>query len=345
MSKFIIKLFPNTRRELIRTAIVWGVALILAIAFGVYMCAMPGKTHQGPLAPLTAEELQLRDRLKTHIQKLAGEIGVRELERHPKALEAAAGYIRTALADLGTTVGEQAFKAAGQTVRNLEVEYRGTARPEEILVVGAHYDSMPATPGADDNASGVAGVLELARLLRRRPLERTVRLVAYVNEENPYFGSAAMGSLASARRSRERGEKLIGMFSLECIGYYSDAPGSQRYPFPFNLIYPKTGNFIGFVGNVASRALVRRTVKAFRKNAAFPSEGTAAPGKIEGIGWSDHWAYWEAGYPALMVTDTAFFRNANYHTKQDTPETIDYDRTARVVAGLAKTIEDLTAGK
>lgn len=345
MAKTFIKLFPTTRREIKRTVIVGGAALILAIAFGVYMFAMPGKSHKGPLPPLDAEETQLRDRLKTHVQKLAGEIGIRELQVHPKALEAAARYIHTTLADLQTSAGEQAFTAGGFSMRNLEVDYRGTAHPEEILVVGAHYDSVPSTPGADDNASGVAGLLELARLLRSRPLARTVRLVAFVNEENPYFGSPAMGSLASARRSRERGEKLIGMFSLECIGYFSDAPGSQKYPFPFNLYYPSRGNFIGFVGNVASRGLVRRAVASFRKNAAFPSEGTAAPGKIEGIGWSDHWAYWEVGYPALMVTDTAFFRNDRYHTRRDTPETLDYESMARVVAGLAKVIEDLAAGK
>ena len=135
------------------------------------------------------------------------------------------------------------------------------------------------------------------------------------------------------------------MFSLECIGYFSDAPGSQKYPFPFNLYYPSRGNFIGFVGNVASRGLVRRAVASFRKNAAFPSEGTAAPGKIEGIGWSDHWAYWEVGYPALMVTDTAFFRNDRYHTRRDTPETLDYESMARVVAGPGQSDRGSGGGK
>lgn len=336
-----IQLYPKTRRGLIRFAIMWGGFLIFMLGFGGCMIIMPGHTHKGPLAPLTAGETAIRDRLKAHVTRLAGEIGRRSVPQHPKELEAAAQYIHATLEASGYKVGEQAFEAQGHTVRNLEVELPGTSKACEIIVVGAHYDSVPSTPGADDNASGVAGMLELARLLAGRPLGRTIRLVAFVNEEPPFFYSDEMGSLVYARRSAGRREKITAMLALEMIGYYSDAPGSQHYPFPFSLCYPSRGNFIGFVGNVASRALVRQVTGSFRRHAAFPAEGVAAPGKIVGIGWSDHWAFWQAGYPALMVTDTAMFRNARYHGPQDTPETLDYDRMARVVAGLERVVEEL----
>src|SRR5438128_912564 len=153
------------------------------------------------------------------------------------------------------------------------------------------------------------------RLLAGRQLARTVRFVAFVNEEGPFFQTDAMGSWVYARRSHARGEQIVAMLSIETIGFYSDVAGSQHYPFPFGLFYPRTGNFIGFVGNIASRALVQRSLAAFREHTALPSEGVAAPGSMTGIGWSDHWAFWHEGYPALMVTDTALFRYAPYHTR------------------------------
>lgn len=342
-----MQLFPKTRAGRIRLLVILGV--FLATQLGLVGCValsmiMPGKSHRGPLAPLTAEEVQLRDRLKAHIVKLAGEIGVRDLEFHPRATAAAIAYIHAEFEAAGYAVQEQTFPAFGKTAANLEVELKGAAHPEEILVVGGHYDSTPETPGADDNASGVAATLELARLLRGKPLARTVRFVAFANEEPPHFQTETMGSMVYARRCRERNEKIAGMLSLETVAYYSDAHKSQQYPYPFNLFYPATGDFIGFVGNVASRHLVHQAIGSFRRHTPFPSEGTAAPGVMTGIGWSDHWAFWQMGYPALMVTDTAPFRNPNYHMPTDTPETLDYDRTARVVAGLARVIEELAQG-
>jgi hypothetical protein len=154
-----------------------------------------------------------------------------------------------------------------------------------------------------------------------------------------------MGSLVFAKRCKERGEQIVGMLSLETIGYYSDEPNSQRYPAPFSLFYPTTGNFIGLVGNVDSAPPVSRAVRAFRQHAKFPSEGGAVPAELEGVGWSDHWSFWQAGYAALMVTDTAPFRYAHYHLKTDTHDRLNYDRMSRVVVGLEKVIEDLTSGK
>jgi hypothetical protein len=301
---------------------------------------MPGHSYTGPFLPLTAAELEVRQRLARHVWTLAGAIGERNLWRY-EALGAAARYIETALREMDYEPAPQDFAAMGRDVKNLEAERRGASLPHEIIIVGGHYDSVPGCPGANDNASGVAAVLEIARLLAGQQLARTVRFVAFVNEEAPFFQTAAMGSWLYARRARSRGDNIVAMLSLETLGYYADTQGSQQYPFPFGLFYPRVGNFIGFVGNTASRRLVHRSIALFRQHTAFPSEGTAAPGWLTGVGWSDHWAFWQEGYAAIMITDTALFRYAPYHTPHDTPDKLDYDRTARVVAGLARVVAEL----
>jgi Zn-dependent M28 family amino/carboxypeptidase len=301
---------------------------------------MPGHSHKGPLSPLTAEEAQLEGSLRDHVTVLAGTIGERNAFRYRELLRAA-DYIRDRFSALGLRVREQSYQADGRKVSNLSVEVPGTLRPEEIVVIGAHYDSPPASPGADDNASGTAALLELARLLRDAKPARTLRFTAYVNEEPPFFQTGLMGSRVSAAEARKKGENITAMLALESIGWYSDAPGSQNYPSPFSLFYPDRGDFIGFVGNFKSRSLLRRTVGAFRRTTRFPSEGVLAPEFIAGIGWSDHWSFWQEGYPAIMVTDTAPYRNPHYHEATDTPERVDYGRMARVVAGLERVVREL----
>jgi Zn-dependent M28 family amino/carboxypeptidase len=305
---------------------------------------MTGKSRSGPLPPLTDEERALVVCLEAHVRRLAGDIGERNLWR-PSALAAAGRYID---GTLGATlpVTSQEFAVEHQTVRNIEAEIRGANRADEIIIVGAHYDSVFGCPGANDNATGTAAALEIARWLAgRRPLARTIRIVAFVNEEPPFFRTPNMGSLVYARRARERGERILGMLSLETIGWYSDMPGSQHYPLslPFGLIYPTTANFLAFVGNTRSRDLTRRVRGSFRRHTAFPSEGAAVPAWIPGIGWSDHWAFWQHGYPAVMVTDTALYRYPHYHTENDTPDKVDYEKLARVVAGLQRVVEQLAA--
>ena len=221
------------------------------------------------------------------------------------------------------------------------MEISGTASPGDIVIIGAHYDTVPGCAGANDNTTGVAAVLELARLLSTRITDRTVRLVAFVNEEPPFFRTDLMGSRVYARRCRERDDNVVAMLSLETIGFYADEPGSQKYPFPFSFFYPDTGNFVGFVGNLGSRSLTRRAIRAFRESTQLPSEGLAAPAWIPGIGWSDQWSFWQEGYPGVMITDTAPFRYPYYHTPQDTPDRIDYDRFARVVMGVSRVVEVL----
>ncbi|MEW6427909.1 MAG: M28 family peptidase [Thermodesulfobacteriota bacterium] len=301
---------------------------------------MPGTSHTGPLPPLSAGEAQTASLLEKHVRVLAGDIGPRSIWR-PASMTATVDYLRQVLAALGYAVRFQEFRSHDVTAVNLEVEIPGRRNPEEIVVVGAHYDTVEGCPGANDNASGVAVLLELARLFAGAAPGRTVRLVAFANEEPPFFFTDTMGSSFYAARCRERGEAIVAMLSLETMGYYSDAPGSQQYPFPFSAFYPDTADFIGFVGNIRSRSLVRESVAAFRRHARFPAEGLAAPSFVTGVGWSDHLSFWRMGYPAIMVTDTAFFRYDAYHTEADTPEKLDYGRLARVVAGLFPALLEL----
>ena len=226
-------------------------------------------------------------------------------------------------------------------MRNIEAELTGTVRADEILVLGAHYDSVEGCPGANDNGSGVAALLEVARALKASRQQRTIRFVAFVNEEPPFFQGPQMGSVVSARRSRVRGERIVGMLSLETIGYYTDAANTQEYPAPLNLLYPSTGNFIGMVSNVRSRQLLTRVATAFRAATRFPIQSAVAPASLPGVGWSDHWAYWQEGYPAVMLTDTAPYRYPHYHTVHDTPDKLRYPQFAQVVAGIVQATRSL----
>ncbi|WP_224959140.1 M28 family peptidase [Geomonas subterranea] len=328
-----------------KTAIAWIAACAVLTLFllgtvGVSMVRMPGKSHKGPLPPLTPEEQRISERLREHVLMLAGQIGERNLSNY-HALQDAAQYVGDRLRECGIKVSEQSELVEGRTVLNLEGVLPGSRVPEEIVIIGAHYDSAPGTPGANDNATGVAALLELARRFCAKRPERTLRFVAFTNEEPPHFQGSTMGSMFYARRCRERGENIVAMLSLETMGCYSDQPRSQQYPAPLDRFYPDTGNFIAFVGNVKSRDLVRRAIGTFRKSARFPSEGVAAPESLPGIGWSDQWSFWQAGYPGIMITDTAPFRYPHYHQPSDTPDRIDYQRLSRVVAGLETVVAEL----
>ncbi len=303
------------------------------------MIPMPGKSHAGPLPPLSPRQAELASGLRRDVVELAEKIGERNTF-HYEALRRAADYVERELSVAGK-VARQSYPASGRTCDNLEVELRGTAQPDQIVIVGGHYDSVVGCPGANDNGTGTAGVLALARSLARTSPRKTLRLVAFVNEEPPHFQGDEMGSRVYARRCRERGENVVAMLSLETIGYFSDQEGSQKYPAPMGLFYPSRGNFVAFVGNVGSRSLVRRCVRVFRGRAPFPSEGGAVPGFLPGVGWSDHESFWASGYSGVMVTDTAPFRYPHYHLPGDTPDKIDYERCARVIDGVEQVVREL----
>ena len=304
------------------------------------MIRMPNDSFRGPLPALTEEQHRLEQELRTHVQRLAVTIGERNVF-HYAQLVAAADYIRVTLTSSGYEVRRHLYEISGQPCENVEAEIQGQKRPEDIILIGAHYDSVQGSPGANDNATGVAAMLALARVFARIPASRTVRFVAFTNEEPPLFQSRHMGSRIYAARSRERGEQITLMLSLETIGYYSDEPGSQAYPFPFRFFYPATANFIAFVGNMDNAPWVKQLLTAFRRHAQFPSEGGALWEWIPGVAWSDHWSFWKEGYPAVMITDTAPNRYPYYHTGADTPDKVDFARMARVVSGLQRVILEL----
>ena len=283
------------------------------------------------------------DGLRHHVEALAGTIGERNVWR-PAALALAATYIANTLRSAGLDVRTQPYEAAGQAVENIEAVLPGTGRGQEVIVVGAHYDSVRGSPGANDNATGVAAVLELGRRFAGRRHPRTVRFVAFVNEEPPFFQTPLMGSVVYASAARASGDRVVAMLSLETMGYYSDARNSQKYPAPIASLYPDTGNFIGFVSNLQSARLLLRTRRAFRAGTAFPFRSAAVPASIPGVGWSDHWAFWQAGYCAVMVTDTAPYRYPWYHTAHDTPDKIAFGRLAQVVDGLENVVTVLARG-
>ena len=273
--------------------------------------------------------------LRQVVRVLACEIGVRSFQDR-EHLIMTAGYISGELASFGYDVTRQTFHYRGHSYDNLIAELPGTSLLESILVIGAHYDTVRTTPGADDNASGVAGLLGLARLLSGTRPDKTIRFVFFCLEEPPTYRTKNMGSYHYARSLKEKKDKVEGMICLEMIGYFSDQEGSQHYPVPFmNLKFPWAGSYISMVGNLRSRRFTREIAEAFRKKTDLPVITLNAPAIVIGIDFSDHWSFGKFGYNALMVTDTAFYRNPNYHAASDLPETLDFDRMAKVVEGLA----------
>ena len=318
---------------------IWSMAVLLAgcVLFSVFsvrcMVVMPGQRMATAPVSVDAVLRERSDRLRAHIHYLSVEVGERNLSV-AGSLTRAGEYVERSFRQGNLEPHRETYLVDEHQVFNIIAEIRGSELPEELLVIGAHYDSALGTPGADDNASGVAAMLELCSALARAPLKRTVRCVAFVNEEMPWFNTPLQGAAVHATLARERGDQIVGMFSLETLAYFSEETGSQHYPAPFSWFYPNKGSFIGFVGNMRSMGFVRRSVGLFRETKVFPSEGVAAPGFIEGVGWSDHKAFWDHGWPAVMVTDTAPFRNPHYHQATDVLEHVDSVSLGRVVEGL-----------
>ena len=275
---------------------------------------------------------------------LARAIGERNIWNY-HALERAASYIVEVLEAHGYRVSRQGYDVHRMRVSNLEAVQPASHDAAESIVVGAHYDSVTGCPGANDNATGVAAMLELARRFAGRSSLRAIRFVAFVNEEPPFFQTASMGSLVYANAARARGDRITAMLALETMGYYSDERGSQQYPGSMRLWFPDTGNFIGFVANLGSSRLLWQAKRAFKARTAFPLQSAALPAAVPGVGWSDHWAFWQAGYPAMMVTDTAPYRYPWYHTNEDTPDKISIDGLARVVDGLEHVVHVLSGAR
>jgi hypothetical protein len=341
----VASLAPPKRRWILKTLLALTFLALLVGAVGWKLTIdMPGQSYQGDLPEMAADEISLRDELREDVEHLAVTIGPRNLGRYPALCEAAR-FIEGKFLAAGYEVDRQSYQVRDLDCFNLQVELPGVHSPDEIVVIGAHYDSYDGAPGANDNGSGTAALLALARRFANSAPERTLRFVAFTNEEPPFFQRPEMGSWVYAWNCSQRKENLTCVISLETIGYFSDEPESQHYPPPFGAVYPSVGNFVAVIGDVGSRKLVREVVASFRRHAQFPSEGGAVPSVVPGAGWSDHWSFWQAGYPAVMITDTALFRYPYYHTPEDVPDKLDFDRMARVTAALVKVIGEFAGVK
>lgn len=294
----------------------------------------------GPSFPPSPADQADPERLRKWVSYLAESIGCRPAAR-PDLLHPIADRIAETMQALGYVVTKQPVPWRRTAHANIIAAALASGPAPPLLVVGAHYDTVSRSPGADDNASGVAGLLELARLLAAAP-PPGLRLVAFCPEEPPAYRTRNMGSYHYAQSLKTEGIPVRGMICLEMIGFFSDAPGSQSYPLPLmKFLYPDRSNFIAMVGNLRSARWTRQVSKAFAAATDLPVQTLNAPALMVGIDFSDHWSFNKFGYPALMVTDTAFYRNPHYHLPSDLPDTLDYPRMAKVVAGLAAAIRTI----
>jgi Zn-dependent M28 family amino/carboxypeptidase len=309
------------------------VAIVLGLIFLTTIGWRPSSKFK---MTLSKGERTSSENMRKTVMYLSDELGVRNYV-HYDHLEKSALYITNAFEALGYSVQAVEYQVDGQVFKNIIAE-KPVGDPEGgILLIGAHYDSC-FNPGADDNASGVAGLIELARLLKDIPFKHRLRFAAFVNEEPPFFLTEQMGSRVYLRHALSQREKIKAAVILEMIGYYSEKPFSQKYPFLLGPFYPNAANFILVAGNFPSKGVVRRLTKGFRHSETFPIESIVAPAFVPGITFSDHSSFWQAGIPAVMVTDTAYLRNRHYHAETDLADTLNYAKMAKVVSGLKEAI-------
>lgn len=341
-----------TRAASIRLFVLAFSTVLLSLLFILIFLKMPNAVYRGA----SENYDELAEQLKSDVEYLADKIGPRNLTEYSN-LRKAADFIESSFKNMGYKVNKYNYKAqpgliskkawAGtqeQIYTNIEAELPGTVHPEQIVILGAHYDSVPLSKcrGANDNASGIAGVLAMARLFAKEKPARTIRFAAFVNEEPPFFQTASMGSFVYACQCRKKKENICAMFCLDTIGYFSENDGSQNYPPPLQLFYPSKGNFIAFVSNISSVGLLRKSIKVFKANSPLPAEGAAVPGIVPGSNWSDHCSFWQNGYSALLITDTALYRYPFYHQNNDDSDKINYNKTAQLIKGLQAVLKAQT---
>jgi Peptidase family M28 len=330
----MLKQFLRKRSIVLFSLIPTSIALIFTWLLTIWM---PSASFSGTPPAFTSAEESLKAALTQNIQSLQS-IGPRN-NQNPGSLQKTIDLLAP------TFPQSQPYTYQNQPYENRIAEIKGTEHPEQIIVIGAHYDTVPSSPGADDNGTGIAAITELTKRFTDRKPARTLRFVAFANEEQPFSQTDGMGSRVYAKQVKDRNENILAMFSLEMLGYYNDRPNSQQYPVPVNGLYPDRGNFIGFISNLKSRELLKTSLLVFRQTAQVPSEGIALPEAIGAIGRSDHASFWKYNYPAIMITDTANFRSKLYHTPKDTIDSLDLDRFTRVVLGLEQVIAGLSGTK
>ena len=321
-----------------------GVAALAALlGFSYwYMVKCEGSWEGVPLEAGMERELSaIENVLRADVSFLSETLGPRN-PAHYASLTAAAEWISERWKSQGYEVKPQSFLVEGKECANLEIEIPGRRLPSEIVIVAAQYDTWPDSPGANNNASGVAVLLKLSDMLKEQRPDRTLRLVAFTTQEPPYDNTESMGSLRYARRCKERDENIRVMLCMDAIGVYKEDPGTQKLPFPFSLFYPDRGNFLGFIADLGSRSYVLEATRGFKKGSSFPIEAGCAPRWVKGVTWSDHASFWKYGYRGIQITDTGAFRSSSHTTSDDTMEKINFNALARVTVGMYSSILELT---
>ena len=322
--------------------------LLISIILGFWLSFMPQSVSADSDEPLTETQQLIAEQIKRDVDHLAGTIGERNMHT-PGTMDSAAAFLDERFASMGYDVEKQQYTLrrgvySGRTAVNLVVEIPGSELKDEIVVIGAHYDTVPGSPGANDNASGVAVLLAAAREMAESEPHRTIRFVAFANEEPPFFQTSDMGSYANARRSSEMGENIVAMIALDGLGYYDDSDGSQSYPLPgLGFAYSDRADFIGLVTRLSDLSLLKEVSQAFKDKEMIPSESAALPGFLPGVNWSDHWSFWQYDFNAMLITDTLPFRDPAYHSAGDTPERLNYNKMSRLTTVLVHAIDKLSS--
>ena len=320
-----------------------NLAVFTAVAFVAIKATTLGWNFLAPSYPGGAT-LTKPESLRKTVTVLAVEIGPRDLYNNNKArLRRSEDYIAARFKAAGCQVEFQEYTASAVKVKNISCVQPGSSLPGEIIVIGAHYDTFN-NPGADDNASGVAGLLELAEYAAGKTYARTLKFVAFVNEEPPFFKQEGMGSAVYAKAAKAAGDDIRAAIVLEMIGYFTEEKFSQRYPPLIGPFLPPKGNFIAQIANFPSRKLAGRIDEGFRKASSLPLRTISLPSFVPGVDYSDHRSFWAQGYPAVMFTDTSFYRTPHYHKPSDLPDTLNYGYMAALLDGIKAAMDDL-AGK
>jgi len=323
---------------------VGAVLVLLAALYGAYwyMIRCQGEWDGKPLEGQMQAELEaIENALRADVEFMSVTLGERNPE-HYDALVRCADWVKERWEAQGYVVKTQSFTLEGREYANLEIEIPGDKAPSEIVVISAQYDTLPGSPGANNNGSGMAVLLKLSELLKGYSPDRTLRLVAFTTEEDPYFGTEMMGSYHYAKRSSELGEDILIMLSMDAMGYHVNTTRSQKLPFPFSLFYPDRGDFLAFIGDLSSRKYMVDVTRGFKKGSSFPIEAGVVPQGVTGAGWSDHCSFWRFGYPGMQVTDTGAFRSPWHANEGDTMEKIDFDALSRIALGMYAGVAELT---
>jgi hypothetical protein len=330
----------------INLSFITGFLLVIFLFFSYwYMVKCEGSWNGVPLERQGDSDLgNIRKELESDIYHMAVRLGPRNAFSYER-LQKCAEWIKKRWESQGYAVKSHKFSIQEKDYENLEIEIRGQKTPTEIVVVSAQYDTLPDSPGANNNASGVAVLLQLSNLLKNFSPDRTLRLVNFVNEEDPFFGTEWMGSFKYAENAYQKHENIKIMLSIDSIGIYKDEPGSQKLPFPFSVFYPDRGNFLAFIGDFGSRKYMIQATRGFKKGSSFLIKAGVVPKWAKGAAWSDHSSFWKFGYPGIQITDTGAFRSPYHTTKEDTIEKINLDALSRIVMGMYGSIIELSKSK